>query len=217
MPSKDGGALSQNRQLTTDVKSYGSLSGLAADARSWFAVFTIPRHEKRVGELLVERGIETVLPLYRAARQWKKSRPVLLELPLFPCYLFVRTTRSALAPVLGVPGVVSIVGSAREAWPIPSADMEALRLGAQLGAFQPHPYLQIGRRVRIKAGLMTGAEGILVRQKNELRVVLTLEAIMKSVALEVNAEDLELLEQASPSLSLADAVVDVNTRERGQR
>ncbi len=157
----------------------------------WFAAYLTPRHEKRVSELLTDRGIETFLPLYRTARQWQKRLPVVLELPLFPTYTFVRITQSARGSVLGVPGVLSIVGSAREPWPLPDFEIEALRSGMHLRKVEPHPYLVVGERARITVGPMAGMEGILVRKKNSLRVVLTLDLIMQSVAVEVDADDLE--------------------------
>jgi len=170
-------------------------STVSDSALQWFAAYTTPRHEKHVGEVLAERNIESFLPLYRTVRQWKKSSPVTLELPLFPCYLFVRINRAARGTVLSLPGVVSIVGSPKEPWPLPQLEVEALRLGAKLGKAEPHPYLRVGQRVRIKSGLMSGVEGILVRKKNEFRFVLTLEAIMRSVAVEVDASELELVDQ----------------------
>jgi transcription antitermination factor NusG len=170
-------------------------------ALQWFAAYTTPRHEKHVGEVLAERNIESFLPLYRTVRQWKKSSPVTLELPLFPCYLFVRISRAARGAVLSLPGVVSIVGSPKEPWPLPQLEVEALRLGARLGKAEPHPYLRVGERVRIKSGLMAGVEGILVRKKNEFRFVLTLEAIMRSVAVEVDASELELVDQPLREIS----------------
>jgi transcription antitermination factor NusG len=144
-----------------------------------------------VSEILAERQIETFLPLYRAPRQWKKSRPVVLELPLFPTYVFVRIARKARGVILGTPGVLSIVGSLREPWPLPDSEIEAIRLGAQMRRIEPHPYLTVGERVRIKAGVMAGVEGVLVRKKSEFRVVLTLNSIMRSVAVEVDADNVE--------------------------
>jgi transcription antitermination factor NusG len=161
----------------------------------WYAAYTTPRHEKHVAELLAERDIETFLPLYRTVRQWKKSCPTLLELPLFPCYLFVRVRRSARGTVLSMPGVLSIVGSPKEPWPLPHFEIEALRFGVQAGKVEPHPYLKVGERVRVTAGSMAGVEGILVRKKNEFRFILTLDAIMRSVAVEVDANDLEPVDQ----------------------
>lgn len=132
--------------------------------RLWFAVYTSHRHEKHVAELLEEQGIETVLPVYKVERHWKKSVPVVLELPLFPCYLFVHIDRSARSSVLGLPGVVSIVGSPSEPWPLPSSEVEALRLGTQLARLQPCPYVTVGDRVRIKTGPMSGVQGILAQK-----------------------------------------------------
>ena len=116
---------------------------------------------------------------------------MVLELPLFPAYVFVRIAREARGAVLGMPGVLSIVGSAREPWPLPDFEIEALRSGLLERKIEPHPYLVVGERVRIKAGVMAGVEGILVRKKNDFRVVLSLDVIMRSVAVEVDADDVE--------------------------
>jgi transcription antitermination factor NusG len=164
----------------------------AADALlQWFAVYTTPRHEKHVSQILGERKIETFLPLYRTKRQWKKRLPIDLELPLFPTYVFVRIGSRARGAVLGVPGVLSIVGSPRDPWPLPDFEIETLRSGLFECKIEPHPYLIVGERVRIKAGAMVGVEGVLVRKKNDLRVVLSLDTIMQSVAVEVDADDIE--------------------------
>jgi transcription antitermination factor NusG len=163
-------------------------------APQWFAAYTTSRHEKHVAELLAERNLESFLPTYKTVRQWKKSRAVTLELPLFPTYVFVRISRQERGSVLGVPGVLSIVGSSRESWALPDVEIERLRDGLQLRKIEPHPLLTVGERVRIKSGAMLGAEGVLVRAKNDFRVVLTLEAIMNSVAVEVDADDVEPVE-----------------------
>jgi transcription antitermination factor NusG len=191
LPSKDGEALSEMCELVTDLKSNRAFYAADCSSPQWFAAYTTPRHEKHVSEMLAERQIETFLPLYRAPRQWKKSTPVVLELPLFPTYVFVRIARQARGAVLSIPGVLSIVGSSKEPWPLPDLEIEALCRGMQTRKVEPHPYLKIGERVRIKAGVMAGIEGVLVRKKNEFRVVLTLDTIMRSVAVEVDADDLE--------------------------
>jgi transcription antitermination factor NusG len=189
--------LSEILQLTSKLYTPTTVVAAGVAPSQWFAAYTTPRHEKHVADMLAERNIETFLPLYRTVRQWKKSSPVALELPLFPCYLFVRIHRTSRGTVLGLPGVVSIVGSSREPWPLPQLEIEALRLGAQAGKVEPHPYLRVGDRVRIKAGSMAGIEGVLVRRKNEIRFVLTLEAIMRSVSVEVDADDLEPVDESA--------------------
>jgi transcription antitermination factor NusG len=198
LPSKDGGALSEIRQLSSNLISTGEAVLAAGEMPlPWYAVYTTPRHEKHVAELLTERDIETFLPLYRTVRRWKKSCPTSLQLPLFPCYLFVRVRRSARGSVLGLPGVLSIVGSPKEPWPLPHFEIEALRFGVEMAKIEPHPYLKVGERVRIATGSMAGVEGILVRKKNQSRFVLTFDAIMRSVAVEVDANDLEPVHQPS--------------------
>jgi len=80
----------------------------------WLAIYTSARHEKHVTEQLNDRQFETFLPLYRAVHVWKNRSKVTLDLPLFPCYLFVRTRHEQRGKVLSVPGVLSIVGSKQE-------------------------------------------------------------------------------------------------------
>jgi transcription antitermination factor NusG len=111
--------MSEIREHEISLDNSGVLSVSADTLPRWFAVYTTPRHEKHVSEILAERQIETFLPLYRTNRQWQKSRPVILELPLFPTYVFIRIARQSRSVILGTPGVLSIVGSSREAWPLP--------------------------------------------------------------------------------------------------
>jgi len=187
--------LSEMREKATVDGSKEALGHAVDAAAQWFAAYTTPRHEKHVAELLAERRIETFLPLYRSTRQWKKSCPVELELPLFPTYVFVRIANQARSAVLGLPGVISIVGSPKNPWPLPDFEIEALRQGLLMRKAEPHPYLKAGEKVRIKTGVMSGLQGILIRVKSDLRVVLSLDTIMRSIAVEVDAYDLELVDQ----------------------
>ena len=157
----------------------------------WFAAHTVPRHEKHVSGRLRDRDIENYLPLYHAVRLWKNRCRVELELPLFPTYLFVRIPTHKRFEVLSVPGVVSLVGSKRELWPLPEFEVEAMRAGLDQRNPEPHVYLAVGERVRIRYGPLAGLEGVLLRMKNSLRVVLTIDQIMRSVSVEVNITDLE--------------------------
>lgn len=175
--------------VTTDVPGAGK----------WFAVYTTPRHEKRVAEHFAQRGIDSFLPLYSTQRRWKDGSKVTLQLPLFPNYIFVRIARQQRVRVLEVHGVLSLVGNSREATPLPDEVIEALRNGLHLHKVEPHPYLMVGERARIKAGALAGLEGVLLRKNNNFRVVLTLDQIMQSVAVEVDAADLEPLGAPPPA------------------
>jgi len=160
------------------------------DAR-WFAVYTNSRHEKCVARHFDERQIENFLPLYQKLYHWKKRNSVRVELPLFPNYVFVHTRPQQRTSVLAVPGVRGMVGRGQVASALPEAEIESLRTGLEVRKFEPHPYLIAGERVRIIAGSMEGMEGILLRKKNAMRVVLTLDLIRRSLAVEVDAHDVE--------------------------
>ena len=169
----------------------GALVSSAMEPPKWFAVYTTPRHEKAVARHFEFRAIESFLPLYTEMHRWKNGCRVNVEQPLFPGYVFARVGRGATTQVLSVPGVLLIVGSGREPLALPDFEIEALRSGLRLRRFEPHPYLVVGERARIKSGSLAGMVGVLARKKNNLRVVLTLELIMRSVAVEVDADELE--------------------------
>jgi len=158
---------------------------------NWFAAYTSSRHEKRVASYFADRQIESFLPLYATRHRWKNRCEMNLELPLFPNYVFVRIDPRERACVLEVPGVVSLVGFGRTLAPLSDFEIEALRSGLGQRKIEPHPYLVIGERVRIKCGPMAGMQGVLVRRKSNFRVVLALDVIMRCVAVEVDADDLE--------------------------
>lgn len=155
----------------------------------WFAIYVMPRHEKRIAEHLRARQIEYFLPLYQARRIWKDGSKVTVQLPLFPSYLFVRTTRSQRGRALEVPGVLSVVGK-RESSVISETYIDSLCKAVESGKVEPHPYIAAGALVRIQSGALAGLQGIVLRQKSSCRVVLSLELIMRSVAVEVDIADL---------------------------
>ncbi len=157
----------------------------------WYVAYTSANHEKRVTQQLLERSVENFLPLYDSVRRWKDRR-MKLQLPLFPGYVFVRLPLRERLKVLQVPGVARLIGFNGQPAALPDKEIEALRTGlaAQLRA-EPHPYLTVGRRVRVKSGALEGVEGILIRKKNACRVVLSLDLIMRSASVEVDASDLE--------------------------
>jgi transcription antitermination factor NusG len=163
------------------------------EQRRWFAVFTRSHHEKRVAQYYAERNIEHLLPVSRVMRQWSHYRKVTLELPLFPNYLFVHISRRERTRAIEVPGALSLVGQSSVPAPLPDAEIESLREGLKLRNIAPHPYLVVGARVRINKGVLSGRVGIVLRNKNSCRVVLTLSLIMRSFAVEVDAADVDYI------------------------
>jgi transcription antitermination factor NusG len=196
--TEDGEALSA---VEPSFGTAGALPGQvpltagSVDAAEWFAAYTLPRHEKAVGRQLDARHIESFLPLYRVSRRWKNGCKVTVEQPLFPSYIFVCINRRESVSVLQVPGVLTIVSAGRELASLPTSEVEAMRSGLPLRHFEPHPYLAVGEKVRIVSGALEGMTGVLVRKKNNLRVVLTLDLIRQSVAVEVGIDEIEPCKQ----------------------
>jgi transcription antitermination factor NusG len=165
----------------------------ALSSAHWYALYTNARHEKVVARQLGERRIETFLPLYKAWHRWKDRRQQ-VELALFPSYVFVRIEESQKLPVLKVPGAVQVVSFNGKMAALPEREIEALRNALENEIYaEPCPYLKIGRRVRVVRGPMEGAEGILSRKKDKCRVVISVDALMRSVAVEVDAIDVQAI------------------------
>jgi transcription antitermination factor NusG len=165
--------------------------GQTFDRPEWYAVYANVRHEKRVKECLDRRMVECYLPSYRSVRRWLDRRKE-VELPLFPGYLFVRIAYRSRLQVLTVPGIVHIVSFDGRPAPICEDEIEVLRQALSRGTnWEPHPYLKVGRRVRIRNGPLCGVEGTLVRRKEGYRLIISIELIMRSVATEVDEADVE--------------------------
>ena len=157
----------------------------------WYAAYTSANHEKRVAEQLSVRAVDHFLPLYSAVRRWKDRR-VTLKLPLFPGYVFVHMALRDKLRVQQVPGVARLVGFDGTPAALPEDEIERLVKGLASGVrAEPHRFLTVGRRVRIKGGPLVGVEGIVIRRKNGIRLVLSLNLIQRAAALEVEAADLE--------------------------
>jgi transcription antitermination factor NusG len=156
----------------------------------WYAAYTSANHEKKVRQQLELRHVESFLPLYETVRRWKDRR-MRLQLPLFPGYVFARMALPDRLQVLQVPGVVRLVGFNGRPAPLLDEEIEGLRKGLTCGVLaEPHPFLTIGRRVRIKGGPLAGREGVLLRKKGALRVVLSILLIRRSVVVDVDEDNI---------------------------
>jgi transcription antitermination factor NusG len=152
----------------------------------WYAAYTSANHEKRVAQQAERRSLECFLPLYESVRRWKDRR-VRLDLPLFPGYVFVRLNLRDRLKLLEIPGVARLVGFDGHPVPVPNEDIEIIRAClAGRHPMQPHRYVQRGQRVHVLSGPLAGMTGIVVRQKNCTRFVISFELLMRSVAVEMD-------------------------------
>jgi transcription antitermination factor NusG len=165
------------------------------DPQSWYALQVWVRKEGSVAAQLEGQGFECFLPKYKSVRQWS-DRKKELEQPLFPGYLFCRLDYTQRRPVVTTPGVLQIVGNGRTAVPVEDFEIKALQTAVASGAAaQPWPYLEVGERVRVQCGKLSGLEGILVNFKGNHRVILSVTLLQRSVALEVDLAWVSSLEQ----------------------
>jgi transcription antitermination factor NusG len=158
------------------------------DSARWFALTVKHQHERRVEGMLGVNGVEAFLPVIRSRRQWS-DRVKQQDAPMFPGYVFGRFSLPERVSVLNMPGVARIVGFGGVPMPIEDSEVENIRaaLASNL-ALGPWPYLHAGDRVRIERGPLRGVEGILLREKTGFRLVLGVEILQRSVAVEVDPE-----------------------------
>jgi transcription antitermination factor NusG len=166
----------------------------------WYAAYTCANHEKPVAAELNARGVEHFLPLYRSVRQWKDRR-ARLDIPLFPGYVFVRLALVERLRVLQIPRVVHLVGFGGMPAALPDGQVEILRVGlAEQLHVEPHPFVIVGRRMRIVRGPLAGLEGVLLRKKGNFRFVLSVELIRCSLSVDVDAAEVEPVRESKRSL-----------------
>jgi transcription antitermination factor NusG len=170
-----------------EANSFGESNPMVA----WYALYTRHHHERNVALALAGKGLEAFLPLYTSVRRWK-DRDKKLQLPLFPCYLFLRNPVGRWQPILATPGVHSIVGFGGRPAEIPISEIEAVRrvVGSPCHV-EPHPFLQCGDRVRVTAGPLQGLEGRLLRKKSLWKLLVSVEMLQRSVAVEIDATMVE--------------------------
>ena len=159
----------------------------------WYAVYTRSRHEKKVAGGLKDKNIEVFLPLRNVVSRWK-DRKKEVQLPLFNGYLFVRIPPDQKLPVLQTAGVVTLVGNGSNPMPIPENQIESIQKLIHSGIeYDPYPYLKEGMRVLIKRGPLKGMEGVLIEKRKKHLLVLSVDLIQQSAALQVDVSDTDIL------------------------
>jgi transcription antitermination factor NusG len=165
-------------------------ASLGVEPPLWYAAYTLPRHEKAVAEQLALRHVETYLPLYFSVRRWAQRR-ALVQVPLFPGYVFVHISGGDRIRVLEHPSVLRLVTFNGRPAPLHAGEIERLQAALEFGKAEPFPFLIPGKRVRVKSGPLAGLEGIILRRKGRTRLVVSVEAIHRSIVFDLDAPDLE--------------------------
>lgn len=155
----------------------------------WYALRTRSRHEKLVRDRLDVAGIEPLLPTVMRLRQWKDRRKK-IEVPLFSCYCFAQFAWQDRWAVLRTPGIVQIVGNGNGPEPVTEDEIQALKaLMASALPYDAYPYLEEGMAVQVIRGPLEGVHGILLRKPKPFRLVISVNLIRQSAAVEIDADD----------------------------
>lgn len=159
--------------------------GVRSQQWPWFAVLVRTGREKTANLLLENAGYECFLPVSKSRRQWS-DRTKLIEVPLFPGYLFCRMNPHNRLTVLMTPGVMQIVGVGKTPVPVEEEEVEAIQRVQKSGlSAMPWPYMQIGNVAQILEGPLRGLTGIIVKIKSGMKLVLSVSLLQRSVAVEV--------------------------------
>jgi len=163
----------------------------AEDGTRWYALHVRTRFEKVVARNLQGKGYEEFLPLYRRTSNWSDRKKV-IELPLFPGYVFCRFDAKQRLPILTIPGVNSIVGIGKTLMPVEEREINDIRavLNSE-SQCEPWPFLQVGQRVQVEHGPLTGTQGIVTMVKNTCRLVISVNLLQRSVAVEIDRGSLK--------------------------
>ena len=169
--------------------------GYSPEALQWYAVHTMARHEKRVAGQFLEKAIFTFLPLFQEVHQWS-DRLSKVDMPLFSCYAFVRIVPTAenRVNVLRTPGVIGFVGAKGQGTAIRDEEIESLRTAIREKIpYISHPFINVGKRVRILGGCLHGIEGILERHGADQSLIVSVELLQRSVSIRVDGYDIQLI------------------------
>jgi transcriptional antiterminator RfaH len=158
------------------------------DACKWYPVCTRPRAEKKAYQALVDKGIETYLPLHRQLKQWS-DRKKWTEEPLIKSYLFVRIKEHEQTAVLMTKGITRFLYFSGKITPMPDRQIDELKL------LMASPYelevtaadLQPGEKIRIKAGPLKGLIGEIISYRSQKQLVLRLENLGYSIIVNIAA------------------------------
>lgn len=153
----------------------------------WYALYTRPRHEKKVYDLLLEKKQEVFLPTVTRVRLWK-DRKKKIEMPLFPSYIFVNFDYKYRFDILHTHGVVKIVNFKGEPAIVPDWQIESLK------AMLEHPetlrtenYIKPGEAIEVTEGPFKGMRGMVKNIKGSTRIIVTIEGIMQTVSVEIDS------------------------------
>jgi transcription antitermination factor NusG len=168
---------------------------------TWYALQVRPRFEKVVSRNLQGKGYEEFLPLYQRTSRWS-DRTKEIELPLFPGYVFCKFNLLQRLPILMIPGVSSVVGIGKNWMPIEESELNDVRAVLKSGSpCEPWPFLGVGQLVEVERGPLAGTQGLVTRVKDSYRLVISINLLQRSVAVEIDRDCVKPVSKTDQSFS----------------
>lgn len=154
----------------------------------WFAVRVKSNYEKPVSAILRGNGFEEFVPTYRSKRYWS-DRVKMVDLPLFPGYLFCRLDLSRRLPLLTTPGFLYLVGKGRTPEAIDEQEILAIQSIMRSGLpALPWPSIAIGQKVRLERGPLRGLDGIVAKVDDQNRIYVHVTLLQRSVSVQIDPD-----------------------------
>ncbi len=150
---------------------------MQGNTKKWHAIYVSSRTEKKINDLLNNKGIEAYVPIVKTMRRWS-DRKKMVEMPLLNGYVFVKITPLENDKVIQTKGVVNFVRSEGKIAAIRDIEIDRLKQLVQLGyhieANGINKEYKEGDKVKINSGVLKGIEGYVVEagEKNQIDVLL---------------------------------------------
>lgn len=175
-----------NKYTNSDYRNSG-------EDRSWYVLYTVVRHEKAVNLALKKKNIESFLPLRRFVSRWK-DRKKEVKVPLFPGYLFINANHESIYESLNTRSVVKVLGNSKGPTPIPNEQIDGIKKLIESNlVFNTHALISVGKEVVVTNGPLEGFIGKVIEKRGNYKLILSVDLIRRSISLEVNIDDVELM------------------------
>ena len=172
-------------------------AGHARNGESWHALYIKTRFEKAVAEHIRAKGYEEFLPLYRRLNRWS-DRMKEVEFPLFPGYIFCKFDPARRLPIITIPGVNGVVSLGKNLVAVDESELDAVRAVLRSRQYcEPCPFLNVGEWVRVEAGPLAGLEGFITMLKNKHRLIISVNLLQRSVAVEIDVDCVKPVQRQS--------------------
>jgi transcription antitermination factor NusG len=168
------------------------MDNASKNIKEWHVFYLYPRTEKKVYADMLGRGYEVFLPLKKEMKVWKNRQRKMIETPLFPGYIFIFTSNVEIYRIIRLPKVVSFVHFGGKPSHISGREINFIKKTTELDKnVTIESHLSIGDEVRIVTGILTGYQGILVKQVGKYKFGIHLAEFNHTVLIDIKMDELE--------------------------